>query len=163
VALGMDELVRAGLDPTRECSGSISLLVPNGRPATALLVEYHLTLSFGEPLLFYSLREGGQTGQVRLQKTIHYRGGAHWWFTCPSPSTQWCNRRVGRLYLPPGGVYFGCRECHRLTYWSVQTHDNRVRYYREHPEKLLAVMNSALDPSALSKRRLAFKALGLVK
>jgi hypothetical protein len=38
-----------------------------------------------------------------------------------------------------------------------------VKYYREHPEKLLAVMNAALDPSAHSKRLLAFKALGMVK
>jgi hypothetical protein len=27
---------------------------------------------------------------------------------------------VGKLYLPPGGSYYGCRHCHRLTYTSSQ-------------------------------------------
>jgi len=31
-----------------------------------------------------------------------------------------CGRRVGKLYLPPGGRYFGCRQCHDLTYTSCQ-------------------------------------------
>src|SRR5262245_59970447 len=74
VALGIDDLVRDGLDPTLECSGSISLPNPGGGPGNGLLVEYRLDLSFGEPILFYSLQDGG-AGQVRLQKTIHYRGG----------------------------------------------------------------------------------------
>jgi hypothetical protein len=31
-----------------------------------------------------------------------------------------CGRRAGKLYLPPGGRYFGCRLCHGLTYTSCQ-------------------------------------------
>ena len=31
-----------------------------------------------------------------------------------------CGRRVGKLYLPPGGRYYGCRYCHELTYTSCQ-------------------------------------------
>jgi len=31
-----------------------------------------------------------------------------------------CNRRVGKLYLPPGGRYFGCRACYDLAYRSSQ-------------------------------------------
>lgn len=31
-----------------------------------------------------------------------------------------CHRRVGCLYLPPGGNYFGCRHCYDLTYRSSQ-------------------------------------------
>jgi hypothetical protein len=27
---------------------------------------------------------------------------------------------VGKLYLPGGGRYFGCRRCYRLTYRSCQ-------------------------------------------
>jgi hypothetical protein len=27
---------------------------------------------------------------------------------------------VGKLYLPPGGRYFGCRHCYNLTYTSCQ-------------------------------------------
>jgi hypothetical protein len=31
-----------------------------------------------------------------------------------------CNRRAGKLYLPSGARYFGCRKCHDLTYKSCQ-------------------------------------------
>ena len=71
-----------------------------------------------------------------------------------------CNRRVAKLYLPPGGRYFGCRHCYRLTYRSVQEHDKRVDALRRNP----AALNTILaDPAAhlLSGRALlAIKALG---
>jgi hypothetical protein len=68
-------------------------------------------------------------------------------------------RRVGKLYLPPGERYFGCRCCHRLTYRSVQEHDKRVDWLRKHPEELAAIV---ADPKAnLSDSRLllAIKAI----
>jgi hypothetical protein len=37
-----------------------------------------------------------------------------------------CGRRVGVLYLLPGGQSFGCRRCYNLTYQSVQQHDKRL-------------------------------------
>jgi hypothetical protein len=58
----------------------------------------------------------------RLLVTTRTRlGGIRWWFLCPlmaegSP----CGRRVGKLYLPPAGRYFGCRNCQQLTYTSCQ-------------------------------------------
>ncbi len=27
---------------------------------------------------------------------------------------------MGKLYYPPGGIYFGCRQCYKLTYESCQ-------------------------------------------
>jgi hypothetical protein len=58
---------------------------------------------------------------VRLQATCTQFGGRRWWFTCPLiVAGVPCNRRVGKLYLPPGARYFGCRTCHRLTYRSCQ-------------------------------------------
>lgn len=51
---------------------------------------------------------------------MHF-GGVRWWFTCPlTLSGVRCYRRVGKLCLPPGAVYFGCRHCHHLTYRSCQ-------------------------------------------
>lgn len=48
-------------------------------------------------------------------------GGRRWWFLCPLVvGGKPCRRRCGKLYLPPGGRYFGCRECHDLTYTSCQ-------------------------------------------
>jgi hypothetical protein len=39
--------------------------------------------------------------------------------------------RVGKLYLPLGSRYFGCRHCHELTYASCQEshkYDTMFRY-----------------------------------
>jgi hypothetical protein len=44
-------------------------------------------------------------------------GGVRYWFECP---IQGCGRRVGCLYMPHGGKYFGCRHCYRLVYGSQQ-------------------------------------------
>ncbi len=56
---------------------------------------------------------------VRLQTTHPQFGGVRWWFTCPlAIDGRPCNRRVGKLHLPPGAAYFGCRGCHGLTYRS---------------------------------------------
>lgn len=163
--LDIDALVRAGLDPSSEaCSGSISLQSSGGGPE-GISLDYWLAPNFGQPLLTVCCAVGGNwpNAILRLQRTRPHFGGVRWWFTCPSPSGRWCNRRVGKLYLPPGAVYFGCRQCHGLTYWTAQTHDKRVNDYRAHPEKLASVISAALDPKAASKRRLAFKALRWLK
>jgi hypothetical protein len=108
-------------------------------------------------------------GSTKERESLDYRvdltttrprfGGQRWWFICPlvvagSP----CERRVGKLYLPPGGRYFGCRHCHELTYHSAQTHDKRVDALRKNPELLAAIME---NPAAGLDSRLilALKAL----
>ena len=59
--------------------------------------------------------------QIRFQATHPKLGGRRWWFTCPLIFRGVpCNRRVGKIYLPPGARYFGCRLCHNLTYTSSQ-------------------------------------------
>ncbi|QDU23612.1 hypothetical protein [Urbifossiella limnaea] len=58
---------------------------------------------------------------VWLERTPTPFGGSRWWFTCPLVVRGVaCNRRAGKLYLPPGSRYFGCRTCHDLTYRSAQ-------------------------------------------
>jgi hypothetical protein len=47
-------------------------------------------------------------------------GGEQWYFLCPD-----CRRRFRQIHLPPEGVLFACRQCHDLTYESVQTHNQR--------------------------------------
>jgi len=65
--------------------------------------------------------------QIRLQTTQCNFGGYRWWFTCPlSVNGRYCGRRVGKLYLPPSGRYYGCRHCYNLTYKSSQESDKRV-------------------------------------
>lgn len=99
--------------------------------------------------------------RVRLVTTLPQFGGLRWWFICPLVvSGRPCGRRVGKLYLPPHARYFGCRNCHELTYRSAQEHDKRVDALRRNP---LALLNLVEDPSALSigQLGLAFKALRL--
>jgi hypothetical protein len=64
-------------------------------------------------------------------------GGCRWWGRYPLQRDGIeCGRRVGKLYVPPGSRYFGCRRCHDLTYTSVQEHDKRVDALRRNPEAL---------------------------
>ena len=58
---------------------------------------------------------------IRLVTTQPRFGGLRWWFVFPLVVNGVpCNRCVGKLYLAPGGRYFGCRHCYRLTYSSRQ-------------------------------------------
>lgn len=58
---------------------------------------------------------------ILLSTTASAVGGRRWWFHCPLVvQGRLCRRRIGKLYLPPGSRYFGCRACHALTYTSCQ-------------------------------------------
>jgi hypothetical protein len=58
---------------------------------------------------------------VWLVTTTRPQGGQHLRMYCPIiRNGQPCHRRVEKLYLPPGERYFGCKECHSLTYRSCQ-------------------------------------------
>jgi hypothetical protein len=97
--------------------------------------------------------------RVRLTTTRPPWRGVRWWFICPlAKNDVACGRRVGKLYLPPAGRYFGCRHCHDLTYTSCQQHDKRVDALRRNPDALAAVVN---DPRSASVTDLilALKAL----
>lgn len=68
---------------------------------------------------------------VPLSATRPRFGGLRWWFICPLiVKGRTCGRRVGKLHLPPGARYFGCRQCHSLTYTSCQESHKYDRLYR---------------------------------
>jgi hypothetical protein len=93
--------------------------------------------------LFYTITRTGEKldYRIRLATTRPRFGGLRWWFICPLiVNGRACEGRAAKLYLPPGGRYFGCRACHRLTYRSVQEHDPRVSAFRRNPELLAAMM-----------------------
>ena len=71
--------------------------------------------------LFY-LRSGEPVDyKLKLVATTPHYGGLRWWFICPLVRTDnGPPRRVAKLYLPPGGKYFGSREGYGLTYTSCQ-------------------------------------------
>jgi len=67
-------------------------------------------------------RDGNKTDydyKITLTTTPCNFGGVRYWFICPlSVNGNFCGRRVGTLYLGPGGKYFGCRHCYNLSYES---------------------------------------------
>jgi hypothetical protein len=82
---------------------------------------------------------------ITLQTTQPNYGGRRYWFTCPLTVNGWpCRRRVGKIYLPPGGRYFGCRHCYNLTYKSCQESDKRINFYWKNPAAMIAAMKG--DP-----------------
>ncbi len=71
--------------------------------------------------LFYTAEGEPIDFIIRLQTTRPNYGGRRYWFLCPLARQDGVPpRRVGKLYLPPGGRYFGSREGYRLTYASCQ-------------------------------------------
>jgi hypothetical protein len=81
--------------------------------------------------LFYKMTRTGEAFDYRiaLRFTWPHFGGRRWWFTCPLLCRgALCGRRVGKLYL--GGRYFGCRQCHGLTYTSCQESHKYDGLYR---------------------------------
>jgi hypothetical protein len=113
-------------------------------------VGYFLTWHDGLPVFTLHYRWANSEDvqiPIRLQTTPTQFGGERWWFTCPLVvGGTACNRRVGKVYLPPGARYFGCRRCHNLTYRSCQdAHES---------ERLFARLDSMERRLArLSKRR----------
>jgi hypothetical protein len=67
--------------------------------------------------------------RVWLTTTRPNFGGFRWWFVCPIlRADRGPPRRVAKLYLPPGQVYFGSRQVYGLTYTSCQeSHDRLFR------------------------------------
>ena len=65
-------------------------------------------------LIYANNRQGKREDMrqtVRLVHTIPNYGGKRWWMLCPIST-----RRVGKLYLPPGGDLFASRQAWRLGY-----------------------------------------------
>jgi len=51
--------------------------------------------------------------KVVLDRTPCNYGGFRYWFICPlSVEGTICKKKVAKLYLAPGAVYFGCRNCY---------------------------------------------------
>lgn len=64
---------------------------------------------------------------VQITTTPTNFGQSRYWLVCPLVRNGvQCLKRAGKLYLPPGGRYFGCRGCYNLTYDSTKNHDGRV-------------------------------------
>ena len=108
-----------------------------GENTSSIGVEIKTGDTGGWARLFYTFTAGRNKDEkmdyrVPLVTTWPHFGGLRWWFICPlSVNGRYCGRRVGKLYLPPGGRYFGCRHCHDLTYTSCQESHKWDRFHAE--------------------------------
>lgn len=109
---------------TRPHFGTAGTLTWTWASGGTAAVGYAVTGTDDAPTVTFHYRWRGTEDvrvPVRLQTTPTQFGGRRWWFTCPlAVNGVACNRRAGKLHLPPGGRYFGCRKCHNLTYRSCQ-------------------------------------------
>jgi len=151
-----NRLVRAGFSKMGTLSWS--------NPATGEKVSscgYAVdTLGASSLRLFYTFARTGEAVKysVPLATTTPNYGGTRWWFLCPLASNRnLCNRRVAKLYLPPGGKYYGCRTCYDLTYTSCQEHDKRVAFLTKNPEAFLAAMKSPRTKDLHLALKVAFR------
>ena len=136
--LDVMKLVRDGM--IDRSAGAGSLVWTNTRTGERTAsAEYRREL-VGETVVFrlvYTVT--GRNGQklnvdeaAILQTTSPPVGGVRWWFTCPlAVNERPCGRRVSKLYLPPGGRYFGCRHCYDLSYESCQDSHKHDRLFRD--------------------------------
>lgn len=73
--------------------------------------------------------------KISLVSTPCNFGSKRYWFICSlSVNGRPCNRRVAKLFLPPGGRYFGCRHCHDLTYKGQKEHNRKVDMLLKNPD-----------------------------
>ncbi len=85
--------------------------------------------------------------------------GRRFWFLCPLlKGDRPCERRVAKLYLPPGGKYFGCRQCYDLSYNTRNKYDGRfaefgkVLDYEAKMEKLKDVVKRKYYNGRMTKK-----------
>ena len=75
--------------------------------------------------------------RIELTTTDCNYGRFRYWFVCPVVKDGvYCGNRCAKLYLPPGGQYFGCRECYDLTYESCQKSHKYDRIIDHIPEDM---------------------------
>ena len=83
-------------------------------------------------------------------------GGKRWWYICPLVvNDRPCHRRCRILYLPSGSKYFGCRECHQLTYESRQRHRGKFYEGYEKPFKTMMAIDDKLARTRSWEKKVA--------
>ena len=123
LVLSADALARQGLlGPDQFVWDNVQVRTGAGEPGAYIVAQvdtrnpghYSMHLRYPVP--------GGRElfdGTVPITTTTTPWGALRWWFACPvSVGEGSCGRRAGKLYLPPGERYFGCRHCYGLTYTS---------------------------------------------
>ena len=131
--LDLNSILRDGIHPRMDAmtwsigkveAGSIMYIIGNKNSHPTLTLEYTVN---GEPIKEHI---------PVIWETQPY-GGIRYWMECPllNRSGTSCDNHCSKLYLPPGGKYFGCRECSGLTYHSCNTSHKFDKYYNDFIQK----------------------------
>lgn len=144
-------------------SGGIEWKNSLGEVTSSVSIQVSVVGSFGGNYVRLQYTQTGHTGEkveldykVQLVSTPCNYGGVRYWFICPLVvNGEACRRRVVKLYLPPGGRYFGCRHCFNLTYRSCKERDKRVDALAKLPHEELSKM---IDRGNLKASLLVLKA-----
>ncbi len=116
--LSADRMVRAGiLKPNRWSNGRWVWRNRSGEEKSSIGYVADTSEVDGYLQVNYTFKHSGKEYryQIGLTTTEPYFGGVRFWYLCPA-----CGKRVGCLYLPPGGDIYACRACYDLTYTSCQ-------------------------------------------
>jgi hypothetical protein len=131
LALSIADLLRQQLlVPGARTSGSLSWKrTGETEPFATIGFEADIGAACAWMRLRYTTNGNPVDYRVGLTRTRPNFGGVRWWFVCPLVRADGGPpRRVAKLYLPPGQIYFGSREAHQLTYTSCQeSHDRLLR------------------------------------
>jgi len=119
-------------------SGTINWTNELGEQTGTVKIQSHVSGNGNKTCL--EITTGGfvtSRQEIELTQTPCRYGGWRWWFVCPAVKDGiYCGDRVGKLYIPPAGEYFGCRKCYDLTYESCQKSHKYDRILDHIPENL---------------------------
>jgi hypothetical protein len=133
LTLSAGRLMRTGLlGPNRHQVGTVTWTnTTTGEKVATIGFDPNVWDEHGSARLHYT-RDKTDAVDYRVAVTstpLPWGGKRRWWFACPLVvDGRACGRRCYKLYLPPGGRYFGCRRCHDLTYTSCQESHKHDRW-----------------------------------
>lgn len=124
-ALDVNDLNRKGLLAPGTSGKATGTRTRDGKKEEVASIGYRRSSTIdGEDALtiYYTItRRDNETDRIRYHVPLTYTecnfGGERSWFLCPADG---CDKRVGKLYKPPGADLFLCRHCHDLAYESSQ-------------------------------------------
>lgn len=155
LSIKMKNLIKAGTWCDGQ-AGNITWTWHNGDGEAKIGFRFEIGMGLHRLWLSYTLTDS--TGKqcsynypVNLEGEPCRFGGKQWYFRCPGDG---CGRRVRQLHKPRDSHLFACRNCHDLTYRSVQEHDNRIKRLREDPEALERAIHGSRREQLLAMKAL---------
>lgn len=154
LTLEIGRLIRAGIAQDHRCGWEWG----GGEATRSIGYEWEAGKKGSDLVLRLLYRIRGVDGWVNVdesvivERTAPNYGGNRYWFRCPLiVNGRACRRRVTKIHLPPGGRFFGCRHCYRLTHQSAQTHDKRVDALRRNSDLLISLRDGLSDSKTDSR------------